>query len=183
MLISLSEIMTKEDKVERIQVPIEMDKFEFQGVNYEFAEKNLVELKITNIGKKKVLLEGKLSIALKLLCDRCLEDVEFPMNIDIFKELDFNETDIEDEETESLEEISYIIRYDLDVDILVYNEIIVRFPMKVVCDEECKVYVEVVVLILTNKPVTVILQYMILEWQQSKISLTIIRRCNYGYCS
>ena len=138
MLISLSEIMTKEDKVERIQVPIEMDKFEFQGVNYEFAEKNLVELKITNIGKKKVLLEGKLSIALKLLCDRCLEDVEFPMNIDIFKELDFNETDIEDEETESLEEISYIIRYDLDVDILVYNEIIVRFPMKVVCDEECQ---------------------------------------------
>ena len=53
MLISLSEIMTKEDKVERIQVPIEMDKFEFQGVNYEFAEKNLVELKITNIGKKR----------------------------------------------------------------------------------------------------------------------------------
>lgn len=138
MLISLSEIMTKEDKVERIQVPIEMDKFEFQGVNYEFAEKNLVELKISNIGKKKVLLEGKLSIALKLLCDRCLKEIVFPMNIDIFKELDFNETDIEDEETESLEEISYIIRYDLDVDILIYNEIIVRFPMKVVCDDECK---------------------------------------------
>lgn len=138
MLISLSEIMTKEDKVERIQVPIEMDKFEFQGVNYEFAEKNLVELKISNIGKKKVLLEGKLSIALKFLCDRCLKEIIFPMNIDIFKELDFNETDIEDEETESLEEISYIIRYDLDVDILIYNEIIVRFPMKVVCDDECK---------------------------------------------
>lgn len=136
MLISLSEIMTTKDKVEKVRIPIEMEELEFQGITYGFHKKNPVELAIRNLGNKKVSLEGNTSISLKLFCDRCLKEMTFPMDINIDKEIDFNL--LEDEGSDEQDDMSYIIRYDLDVDILVYNEIIVSFPMKALCDENCK---------------------------------------------
>ena len=51
-------------------------------------------------------------------------------------EADFNET--EEERVEDLNEISYIDGYDLDVDRMVNEEILLGFPMKVLCQEDCK---------------------------------------------
>lgn len=58
------------------------------------------------------------------------------MNISVSKEIDFNLT--EEERTEDLDETNYIIGYNLDVDTLVYNEILIGFPLKLLCDEGCK---------------------------------------------
>ncbi|HWT27780.1 MAG TPA: DUF177 domain-containing protein, partial [Mobilitalea sp.] len=36
------------------------------------------------------------------------------------------------------DETNYIIGYNLDVDILIYDEILIGFPMKLLCSEDCK---------------------------------------------
>lgn len=136
MLISLSEIMTTKDKVERVQAPIEMDFFEFQGNSYELVKKDAVDLTITNLGNKTVLIEGSTNISLSLFCDRCLKQLTFPMDIHFQKEIDFRLTD--KERAEELDETNYIIGYNLDVDILIYDEILLGFPMKLLCSEDCK---------------------------------------------
>lgn len=136
MLISLSEIMTTRDKVENISAPIEMDRFEFQGDSYEFAKKDPVNLIITNMGNRVVMIEGSTNISLILFCSRCLKEIIFPMDIRISKEMDFSLT--EKEHAENLDETNYIIGYNLDVDLLVYDEILIGFPMKLLCDENCK---------------------------------------------
>ncbi len=136
MLISLSEIMTTKDKVAKINAPLELESFEYQGDTYEFAHKEPVELTITNLGNKTVLIEGSTNISLKLFCSRCLKEITYPMNIEISKEVDFNLT--EEERTEGLDETNYIIGYNLDVDILIYDEILIGFPMKLLCSEDCK---------------------------------------------
>ncbi len=136
MLISLSEIMTTKDKVLHIPVPIEMEQFEFQGNIYEFAGKDAVDLTITNLGNKRVLIEGSTKISLSLFCSRCLEKLIYPMDIHILKEIDFNLTD--EERAEGLDETNYIIGYDLDVDILIFDEILLGFPMRLLCSEACK---------------------------------------------
>ena len=136
MLISLSKIMTTKDKVEKVRLPIEMEEFDFQGVSYKFDKKEAVDLTVTNLGNRKILIEAKTNISLKLFCNRCLKEKIFPMDISISKEIDFNLT--ENERAENLDETSYIIGYDLDVDILINNEIIIGFPMKIICSEECK---------------------------------------------
>jgi uncharacterized protein len=136
MLISLSEIMTTKDKVENIKAPIEMETFDFQGSSYQFSKKNPVDLTITNLGNKTVLIEGSTNISLTLFCGRCLKELDYPMDIHINKEIDFNLT--EDERAESLDETNYIIGYNLDVDILIYDEILIGFPMKLLCSEDCK---------------------------------------------
>ncbi len=136
MLISLSEIMTTKDKVEHVQVPIELERFELQGVSYKFAEKDMVDLTITNLGNKTVMIEGGTNISLFLFCSRCLKQLTYPMDIHISKEIDFNLT--EEERAEGLDETNYIIGYNLDVDILIYDEILMGFPMKLLCSEDCR---------------------------------------------
>lgn len=136
MLISLSEIMNTKDKVEHFLVPIEMEKFIYNGNSYEFARKDPVELTITNLGNKKVLIEGSVKLSLIILCSRCLKELTYPMDISISKEIDFKLS--EAERAEDLDEANYITGYNLDVDTLVKDEIIIDFPMKLLCSEDCK---------------------------------------------
>jgi uncharacterized protein len=136
MLISLSEIMTTKDKVAQISAPIELERFEHQGVSYEFVHKEPVNLTITNLGNRIVLIEGGTNISLTLFCSRCLKEIIYPMDIEFQKEVDFNLS--EEERAEGLDETNYIIGYNLDVDTLIYDEILIDFPMKLLCREDCK---------------------------------------------
>jgi Predicted metal-binding, possibly nucleic acid-binding protein len=136
MLISLSEIMTTNDKVVQVSVPIELERFDYQGDSYEFARKEPVNLTISNLGNKTVMIEGSTNISLTLFCDRCLKEIIYPMSIELQKEVDFNLT--EEERADGLDETNYIIGYNLDVDTLIYDEILIGFPMKLLCSEDCK---------------------------------------------
>jgi uncharacterized protein len=124
------------DKVERITAPIELENFSLHNETYRFVEKNPIELTITNLGKKKLLIEGSTKLVLMIPCSRCLSDVETTFHIDISKEIDFSKT--KEEQIEELDEMNYINGYDLDVDVLVYGEMLIDFPMKVLCKEDCK---------------------------------------------
>lgn len=136
MLISLSEIMTTKDKVAHISAPIELERFEYQGESYEFAHKEPVELTITNLGNRTVMLEGSTNISLTLFCARCLKEITHPMDIQFQREIDFNLS--EEERAAGLDETNYIIGYNLDVDTLIYDEILIGFPMRLLCDDNCK---------------------------------------------
>ncbi|NLL00042.1 MAG: DUF177 domain-containing protein [Clostridiales bacterium] len=136
MLISLSEIMNTRDKVEQVLVPIEMEKFIFDSSSYEFAWKDPVSLTITNLGNKEVLIEGSVKLSLYIFCSRCLKKLEYPMDISIKKEVDFKLT--KEERAKELDEANYISEYNLDVDILIKDEIIIGLPMSLLCSDECK---------------------------------------------
>lgn len=136
MIINLSEIMLVPDKVERITAPIGLENFKLRSETYEFKEKEPMELTITNLGKRKVLIEGNSRVVLMIPCSRCLEYVGTTLDISVSKEIDFGKT--EEERIEELDEMNYINGYDLDVDKLVYDEILIDFPMKVLCSSDCK---------------------------------------------
>ena len=136
MLISLSEIMTTKDKVVQINAPIDMERFDYEGESYDFAQKEPVNPTITNLGDRRVMIEGGTNISLTLYCGRCLKEMIYPMNISIQKEVDFNLT--EEERAEGLDDTNFIIGYNLDVDTLIYDEILIDFPMKLLCREDCK---------------------------------------------
>lgn len=136
MLISLSEVMSTKDNVREYNVPIDMETFRYMGNQYEFLHKEPVKLTIVNLGEKKVRIVATTNISLKLFCDRCLKDVAHEVKIDFEKEVDFTKT--EEERVRELDEINYIVGYDLDVDKLICEEILLGFPMRVLCSEDCK---------------------------------------------
>lgn len=136
MLINLSELFTKEGKTIQYSADIEMTKFDNQGESYDILSKKPLELTIVNTGSRKLLVEGEIELTLSMPCDRCLTPVEVPFSIPVSRTLDMSLT--EEERVNELDEQTYVKGYNLDVDELVCNEILLSLPMKVLCDENCK---------------------------------------------
>lgn len=141
MIINLSEIMSVKGKIEQISAPIELMNFLIEGEEYSFSSKSLVELEITNLGERKVRIEGNAEVSLIIPCSRCLDPVNTFFKIEFDKELDLNYK--EEDRIKELDETNYINGYHLDVDLLVYDEIFIDFPMKVLCDADCKGFCKV----------------------------------------
>ena len=136
MLVSLSEIMNLPVGVQKRTSSYEPDTFVRLGVTYPILEKEAVELEIENLGGRKVKIGTKTKVVLSIPCDNCLAEqrVEIPVSSEV--EVDFNQS--EEDRVNDLNETAYIDGYDLDVDRLVYEEILLGFPMKVLCQEDCK---------------------------------------------
>lgn len=136
MLIDLGKIMSVKDKVLNIDAPLELTEFTLNGSTYSFVSKNPVHLTITNLGNRKVSVVGDTKLSLNIPCSRCLEDVETFFDIQISKNFDFNDTD--KDRIKELDEANYISGNNLDVDRMIYDEIVIAFPLQVLCKEDCK---------------------------------------------
>lgn len=136
MLINLSELFTLEGKEKTYAPDIEMDIYHGPNGDYKVSSKEAAVLRIRNVGDRKLELEGKAKLSLVIPCDRCLDPVEVPLEFDIVRTLDLNES--EEERAEELDEQPYLSGYNLDVDQLVCDELILNLPMKVLCSENCK---------------------------------------------
>lgn len=136
MLISLSEIMNLSAEERKCTVSLGTDRVVRSEVTYPIIKKEDVVLHLTNLGGRKVKIKAESQVTLTVPCDRCLQEVAVGIPISVDTEVNFNEN--EKERIEDLNETSYINGYDLDVDRMVYEEILLGFPMKVLCQEDCK---------------------------------------------
>lgn len=136
MLINLTELFSRDGKEKTYTCRIDMDSLETTKGSYEIVAKNPVSLRIQNLGDRKLLLEGSAEVTLQIPCDRCLEPVDYPFQLDMNEELDLNKT--EEERAEDLDEQPYVSGYYLDVDRLLSNELLLNLPMKVLCRDDCK---------------------------------------------
>ena len=136
MQIHLSDISSSEGKSQHYSVAFEMDTITFQQGTFPVLAKESVELTITNTGDRVLELEGSGLVTVGIPCDRCLEDVEVKVTLDFKHKID-TESDAYDQ-SEDLDENNYIDGYSLDVEQLVYNELLVGWPTKILCSEDCK---------------------------------------------
>lgn len=137
MHISLSEIMNGRSDSSNMSAEIEMSTCEYMGSSYEIISRQPVALKLSSTKPMTVHLVAHIELSLSVPCDRCLEPVTVPFNCDVDELMTFSEDGTarleEDEEI-----INYINGYELDVDGLVSEEVMIGFPMKVLCNEDCK---------------------------------------------
>jgi uncharacterized protein len=81
------------------------------------------------------LVEGSARLVFAFVCDRCLRDVDYTFDLSFENEVvspDYTGEVSGDESTEVME------GYHLNVDELVNNEILLNWPMKILCKEDCK---------------------------------------------
>ena len=136
MQIHLSDVTDSEGKYIQLQPELELDKISFQMGDYPILEKTPVELEITNTGNKVLELKGIGSVTVGIPCDRCLEQVAVKIPYEIEQKLDMKKSDTE--RVQDLDENDYLTGMDLDVDRLVYLEVLMSWPLKVLCREDCK---------------------------------------------
>ena len=136
MLIHLNEVLSCEEKTVAKNVDLEMNSFDSGLGSFPFLEKEPVALTITNLGEDKLKITGSVRLTAAIPCDRCLEEVSTPLELVISKEVDMKQT--AEGRIKDLDETDFVIGYNLDVDKLVYSEILVNWPMKTLCREDCK---------------------------------------------
>ncbi len=135
MIIDISNVIKSVNKEITEEVVMDMTSFESRLGEFPILKKTPVELRIANRENKLLLISGSVDIEVGIPCGRCLEEVPTQICFDIDKELKVENGVVVDEE---MEETDYLIGFELDVDKLVYAEILVNWPMKVLCKEDCK---------------------------------------------
>jgi uncharacterized protein len=136
MQIHLSDISSSDNKSIELSVPIEMQSITFQSGTFPVLDKKPLQMRITNTGNRTLKLEAVGSLTVSIPCDRCLEEVPVEIPLEFERKLDMKLTD--EERVNDLDESSYLTGMDLDVDRLVYLEVLMCWPLKVLCKEDCK---------------------------------------------
>lgn len=135
MTVDISDIISNEDRDRTVEVCLELEHITSRLGEFSVVEKEAFPLRIANLGNKRLRIEGVTSLVIHIPCDRCLTEVATQFPIEIFKEMDLEKLAAGDSEEQ--ESTSYMIGKELDVDQLIFGEILVSWPMKVLCREDC----------------------------------------------
>lgn len=134
MLYNLTDVFSTEEKVTQLRVPFEQDIISNGYETYPILEKSDIQLTLTNVTKGEIKIEGKCDLVIEVPCARCLKAVQEPMKLVVKEHI--KESDLDNPET--AEDMPYMEGYQLDIDALLGNEIMINWPMKVLCKEDCK---------------------------------------------
>ena len=135
MKIDLSSIAKSINRELTEEAEISLSSFQSRLGDFPIVRKAPVVFHIRNEENAAVFLDATVDIEVMIPCARCLEDVRTPIRFDIDKKLSVRDEGLVDEE---MEEPDYLIGLELDVDKLVYAEILVNWPMRVLCKDDCK---------------------------------------------
>ena len=135
MLVNLTDVFSSVEKVVKKEFSWDMDTFTYSGDKYSVIFKEPVSMTFTNLSVGKVLVEGSGRFQFGLNCDRCLKTVPYEMDLqfsyEVFSPDNLGELEEDDEQ-------NFMEGYELNVVNLVNNEILMSWPMKVLCKPQCK---------------------------------------------
>ena len=134
MLIDLSDVLTKEGKVEKAEAPLEMTVFDGGRGSFPILEKLPVSFEFANVKKGKARIRGKAEFVFAAACDRCLTEVPVKLALDFDRPVAASDAE-EDEETDDR---SFMDGCQLNTGTFVYNEIMENWPAKILCRDDCR---------------------------------------------
>lgn len=136
MLIDLSKVISCSGFELEEELCPDLCNFNVGGTDYKVLSSDLFRLKVTNKGRGKLMIEGQVTLSVGIPCARCLRSVSYPFSLDIVRSVD---TTLSEEEREASEdEYNFIRKEQLDVNRLMINELVVQWPIRVLCREDCK---------------------------------------------
>lgn len=134
MIVELAEVISCEGLEMSRQVEIELESFDSRLGRFPIVKKEPFAIRFANEGSQRLLIQGETELTIAIPCDRCLETTSQVFRLTMDKEIDLtNERD-----EMRMEEMDFMAGTSLDVDQLIFGEILVSWPMKVLCREDCK---------------------------------------------
>jgi uncharacterized protein len=137
MLVNLSDVLTSEGRVVTREIPLEMTAFTNGMGTYSIIEKSPVAFTFSNIGVDKARVEGNCRIVFAAVCDRCLAEVPVTLELSFDRTVVSPERETDDEDADA-DDQRFMEGYQLDTEALIYDEVIVNWPVKILCREDCK---------------------------------------------
>ncbi len=141
MTIDISDILSCENKEVTEEVQIGMKSFSSRLGDFPITRCAPIDIRIANRENKRLLIQGDVDLTVSVPCSRCLKEVLTDIHFSIDKEIEFDRNARSENSAlndEEMEDADYLIGLNLDIDKLIYGEILVNWPMKVLCKEDCK---------------------------------------------
>ncbi|MED9902824.1 MAG: DUF177 domain-containing protein [Lachnospiraceae bacterium] len=136
MLLNLTDIFTSEGKSRSEDITIEMTAFKSRMGDFSIVEKTPLHLTLSNEGVNKAKVSGYAEITQLMYCDRCLKEVPVKMVLDFSRTV--ASPDVDDSEVLDESDLGVMNGYQIDIEVLVYNELLMNQPEKVLCKPDCK---------------------------------------------
>lgn len=136
MLVSLNEVLKSDGRAMQIDVMPEMEQFVSKMGAFPIVNAEPVHLCIRNRGNRELEITGSWALTAVIPCSRCLREVPVRFDLQIDREADMKQS--EEERVQALDEQAYIEGYSLNVDRLVYIELLLNWPSKVLCRPDCR---------------------------------------------
>ena len=128
---NLTEIFQQENKKDEVAMPFPFEEFQ----NEKILNAPEIKLKLENIGKGKALVQGNALLEFNLSCDRCLKPVKTQVELDFEREILAPELVMDDD---TKEDQHFVEEYELDINALLFEELQLSWPSKILCEEDCK---------------------------------------------
>ena len=138
MLIDLSKVLSEPHRSIHEVVCCELEDIRTRMGKFPVLSKEDVVLNVSYLKKRQLKINGKTSLVVEIPCDRCLEPVAVELKLDFTKKVELNQSEDDNMFSDEFDESNYIDGYTLDVDKLVYNEVLIGWPTKILCSEDCK---------------------------------------------
>ena len=135
MFINLSDVLSELHKPIDKEVPVGISEIDTALGLMPIVEKEDAHIVVKHVKQKELTIDGTCRLVLEIPCDRCLEPVATEFNLEFSKNIDLA---ADDNQIDELDEKNYIDGYNLDVDKLLYNEMLIGWPMKILCSDDCK---------------------------------------------
>lgn len=135
MILNVTDVLTAEGKTETRLIDFTPSVLEYEKAQYPIIQKSPVTLTISNIGRGRARIDGELELSAALSCDRCLKTVPYTFSLKFSSKVLSPELGaaVSEEDADTC-----LIGYQFDADELVYNEISINWPMKILCKPDCK---------------------------------------------
>ena len=134
MKIDISDLLSIENLTADQQCETELSSFVSKIGEFPLVEKEPFTLHLENQENQWLTVSGETDVTLLVPCDRCLEETPVTLHLVIRRRYPLEGTGLEEETADS----DYLEGAELDIDRLIYDEILINRPMKVLCKEDCK---------------------------------------------
>ncbi len=134
MKIDITDLKSIENQIEEHEVTAGFSSFRSRMGEFPITKKEPFLLHLEHKENQSLAVCGKTKITILVPCDRCLKETAVQIPVAIRREFLLKESESEEADGD----MEYLEGTELDVDALIYDEILTGFPMKVLCREDCK---------------------------------------------
>ncbi len=136
MKISIKDITSLSDQSKKFTGLCDIREFSYLGSDFSIAHVEPFDVVLSMIGSGKLHITFDTCSTIVGSCDRCLTEVSFDIPVSIDETVEVSEGQVVVDE--EIGPYSFIDGEDIDVDELILNEILLNFPAKILCQDDCK---------------------------------------------
>ena len=136
MKISIKEITSSPDQSKMLSGSCDLEKIDNLGSTFSIKHTEPFDICLSMIGTGKLHFTFATEVELVGACDRCLSDVTFTVSVSCDETIEISEGVVVTDD--DIGPYSFVEGDEIDVDELILDEILVNFPAKILCQDDCK---------------------------------------------